>query len=117
MIADQVQGTAHCVAQAFSIRWNASRFFCGRERDEHVVSLDLDREDLDLVMLAAEALARLERKGLLVHGAGDLRGPLLIAEDAPRQDHLAACAGRCSGRRTTGRHGRTGRRRSGTART
>src|SRR5262249_56399824 len=36
----------------------------------------------------AQALPRLEREGLLVHGASDLGDALLIAEDAARQDRL-----------------------------
>ena len=61
----------------------------GRQLDVHVVPLDPDREDLDLVRLAAEALPRFEREGLLVQGAGDLGDALLIAEDAAREDRLA----------------------------
>src|SRR5579875_3168240 len=61
----------------------------GGQLDVHVVPLDPDREDLDPVRLAAEALARFEREGLLVHGAGDLGDALLIAEDAAGEDRLA----------------------------
>ena len=61
----------------------------GRQLDVHVVPLDPDRKDLDPVRLAAQALPRFEREGLLVHGAGDLGDALLIAEDAAREDRLA----------------------------
>ncbi len=62
--------------------------FFGWQREEHGVSLDLDWKDPDLVILAAVAASRLERKGLLVQWARDLRSPLLIAQDATRQHHL-----------------------------
>src|SRR5262249_31621868 len=61
----------------------------GRQLDVHIVPLDPDRKDLDPVRLAAQALPRFEREGLLVHGAGDLGDALLIAKDAAREDRLA----------------------------
>src|ERR1700753_1917703 len=60
-----------------------------RQLDVDGASADLHREGRDLIGLAGQALARLEREGLLVVRAGDLRRAAVISEQAARQDHVA----------------------------
>jgi hypothetical protein len=53
----------------------------GRELEVDLVSLDSDREDLDLVRLPGQALPGLQREGLLVQRARDLGDAVLVADD------------------------------------
>src|SRR4029079_17929496 len=64
-------------------------FTRARQFDEHRAVFDADREGADAERVSAQARTALEREGLLVLRAGDLRHALLVAEQAAREHHVA----------------------------